>query len=358
MEQEKISVILPVYNGAAWIGECIRSIQAQTWKNWELLVLDDSSRDGTGELVQRFAGTDGRIRLVNRKKKGVSSARNQGIAETDGAYFTFVDADDKLAPRMFEVLAACLETEKSDLAVCDYYRWDGTETGVFLRSGEKIPADRDNSVDRDNPADRDNSAARENPARAAKTVDAAAYLADYLLRGNTRCWSALYRRRTAGSVRFREELSIGEDMMFLMDLLPALSRVTITDYRGYYYRVNLSGAMLRPFTPSYMDEVKSWRLACRRVESLYPAQRARVYSILAVSAMLAAGKLARLSGKERAGYRAQIAACKEAVREALAVPGAKRELPPGYRFKTGLYRTSPALYLALYHFWKREEAVG
>lgn len=79
--------------------------------------------------------------------------------------------------------------------------------------------------------------------------------------------------------------------MFLMDLLTQISSVSITEYRGYFYRINEQGAMLKPFKPSYMDEIKSWELACRLVEKEFPSQKGRVYSILAVSAMLAAGKL-------------------------------------------------------------------
>lgn len=101
-------------------------------------------------------------------------------------------------------------------------------------------------------------------------------------------------------------MSIGEDMMFLMDLLMQISSVSITEYRGYFYRINEQGAMLKPFKPSYMDEIKSWELACRLVEKEFPSQKGRVYSILAVSAMLAAGKLRAcpvLNGKIPDGSR-------------------------------------------------------
>ena len=153
------------------------------------------------------------------------------------------------------------------------------------------------------------------------------YVSDYLLRGNTRCWSVLYRRSAIGQIRFREDLSIGEDMMFLMDLL-------------------------KPFKPSYMDEIKSWELACRLVEKEFPSQKGRVYSILAVSAMLAAGKIARLPGAERKKYQTEVVQCRSAVQKGLAASGAKEELPKGYRIKTMLFTACPALYLALYHHWK------
>lgn len=141
-------------------------------------------------------------------------------------------------------------------------------------------------------------------------------------------------------------------MMFLMDLLMQISSVSITEYRGYFYRINEQGAMLKPFKPSYMDEIKSWELACRLVEKEFPSQKGRVYSILAVSAMLAAGKIARLPGAERKKYQAEVAQCHSAVQKGLAASGAKEELPKGYRIKTMLFTACPALYLALYHHWK------
>lgn len=128
---------------------------------------------------------------------------------------------------------------------------------------------------------------------------------------------------------FPEDLSIGEDMMFLMDLLMQISSVSITEYRGYFYRINEQGAMLKPFKPSYMDEIKSWELACRLVEKEFPSQKGRVYSILAVSAMLAAGKIARLPGAERKKYQTEVVQCRSAVQKGLAASGGKRGAAEG-----------------------------
>lgn len=352
----KISVILPVYNGAAWLEECVQSILAQTFVNFELLILDDNSTDGTTELAERLSGSDSRIRLICREKKGVSSARNQGLEETDGEYVTFVDADDKIDCEMLQILLRCLTEEKSDLAFCDYYTWDEKKEERFEQLSDKTENWKKsenkvlNRINSDITAH--NSRETDNRENSVITVDRKTYLSDYLLRGNTRCWSILYRRKAIGDVRFREDLTIGEDMMFLMDLLPGLSRVTVTGYKGYYYRVNAAGAMLRPFTLSYMDEVKSWKLAGDRIARDYPQQKARVFGILAVSAMLAAGKLALLSSKERKKYRECILECRHTVRESLLIPGAKQQLPRGYSVKTAIFTACPSIYLWLYHLWK------
>lgn len=344
-KQGRISIIMPVYNGVSWIGECIESIRQQTDTNWELLVLDDHSTDGTTELVLKLAEEDSRILPILRQKNGVSAARNEGLEKAQGEFVTFVDADDKLDTQMLSVLRTMLEQTESDLAVCDYYRWNGKPDGIYNRSEELLKTD----------AERSENAARANKVLrvdGVRVYNRSEYVSDYLLRGNTRCWSVLYRRSAIGQIRFREDLSIGEDMMFLMDLLMQISRVSITEYRGYFYRINEQGAMLKPFKPSYMDEIKSWELACRLVEKEFPSQKGRVYSILAVSAMLAAGKIARLPGAERKKYQTEVVQCRSAVQKGLAASGAKEELPKGYRIKTMLFTACPALYLALYHHWK------
>lgn len=245
-KQGRISIIMPVYNGVSWIGECIESIRQQTDTNWELLVLDDHSTDGTTELVFKLAEEDSRILPILRQKNGVSAARNEGLEKAQGEFIMFVDADDKLDPQMLSVLRAMLGQTESDLAVCDYYRWNGKPDGIYNRSEELLKTD----VEREKNAARAKKVLRADGTEKAgaeavsqqravcvesvRVYNRSEYVSDYLLRGNTRCWSVLYRRSAIGQIRFREDLSIGEDMMFLMDLLMQISSVSITAYRGYF----------------------------------------------------------------------------------------------------------------------------
>jgi len=111
--------------------------------------------------------------------------------------------------------------------------------------------------------------------------------------------------------------------------------------------------MLRPFVPAYMDEIKAWKLARDRILAEYPQQEARVSSILAVSAILVAGKLARLDAKQRRQYRTYVQECRSVVRAALKIKGAAKELPAGYGIKTKLFLFWPEGYLKLYHIWKK-----
>lgn len=333
MVKNKVSVIIPVYNGVKWIRECIESVLVQTHQEFEILVMDDHSTDGTTEVVRRMEAEDVRIRLVLRESRGVSGARNEGLAQSDGEYVTFLDADDKLDKYMLETMIGCLQKENSDMVSCGYYLWDAdvkaaqeTESLNTVQSAEGI--------------------------HRVKTVDREHYVSDYLLRQHTHCWGVLYQRTVIADVGFREELTIGEDMMFLVDLLPGLNRVSITDYKGYYYRTNESGATLRPFVPAYMDEIKSWKLAFDIIGRDYPQCRPQVAGILTVSAILAAGKISRLSSRERKRYSGCVEECRKTVKMALKQPGAKENLPAGYGIKSTMFMYFPKIYLRLYHMWK------
>lgn len=326
MIREKVSVVIPVYNGAAWIEECICSVLNQTWENFEIIVLDDHSNDGTIEILQKLVKKDSRIQLIIREGRGVSGARNEGIAQSNGEFVTFLDADDKLAKNMLETLIGHLREENSDMAACGYYRWI------------------------------ENSAIEEKDVKdyVVKTVDREHYLSDYLLHHYTHCWGVVYKRNVVENVLFREGLSIGEDMMFLMDLLPKLSKVTVVGYKGYYYRMNPKGATLKVFVPTYMDEVKSWQLAGEMIRREYPRCLPHVEGIKAVSALLVVGKIAQLSGKERKKYQGFVDECQRVVKEALRISGVRENLPSGYGIKTKLFMEYPKVYLNLYHLWKKK----
>lgn len=96
MDNPKISVIIPVYNGEQFIETAINSVINQTYTNYEIIVVNDGSVDNTREIVNKIAFKNEKIKLINKENAGVSVARNIGVRETTGEYLTFLDADDKL----------------------------------------------------------------------------------------------------------------------------------------------------------------------------------------------------------------------------------------------------------------------
>jgi len=106
MSEMLISVIVPVYNiEKEYLERCIRSICGQTYKNLEILLVDDGATDGSGAVCDRFAAEDDRIRVFHKENGGSSSARNLGIKEAQGEYIGFIDSDDYIEPDMYELLA-------------------------------------------------------------------------------------------------------------------------------------------------------------------------------------------------------------------------------------------------------------
>lgn len=103
-----ISVIVPVYNIKDYLERCVRSIMNQTYQNLEILLVDDGSTDGSGEICERLAKEDERIRVFHKENGGSSSARNLGIREARGAYLGFIDSDDYIEPDMYELLATAI----------------------------------------------------------------------------------------------------------------------------------------------------------------------------------------------------------------------------------------------------------
>lgn len=114
----QISVIVPVFNVATHVGACIRSLRAQTWTNFEALVVDDGSTDGSGELAHREFGDDPRFRLIRQENRGLSGARNTGLMNARGAFIAFLDSDDRFAPRFLERMRDALIADGSDWAAC------------------------------------------------------------------------------------------------------------------------------------------------------------------------------------------------------------------------------------------------
>ena len=124
-----ISVIIPVYNVEEYLCRCVDSVLDQTYRNTEILLVDDGSPDNCPAICDEYARQDARVRVLHQENKGLSGARNAGIDVAKGQWLAFVDSDDYLAPDFLERLLEACERTGSDLSVC---RWE------YVR-GEKIP---------------------------------------------------------------------------------------------------------------------------------------------------------------------------------------------------------------------------
>lgn len=121
MSDIKITAIMPVYGVEKYVGKCIESLQAQTFKDWELIAVDDGSPDKSGEICDEYAKNDSRITVIHKENGGAPSARNTAIPQAKGEYLYFVDSDDWAEPTMFEDMYNAAKKNDAQLVVAGYY---------------------------------------------------------------------------------------------------------------------------------------------------------------------------------------------------------------------------------------------
>lgn len=334
--QPLISVIVPVYNGEPYLKNCIETIEAQTYRPLEVIIVNDGSTDKTAEVCAGLAKEYPNLRYITTDDLGVSVSRNNGIAQAKGEYLTFVDADDRIHPQLLEHLYDAIVQTDSDIAGCGFGIWRNDQEWEIL--SKSVAA---------------------TPEAGKRYHTAADYIAGELLQGNSRCWSKLYRRKTLDAMKqhtgtwFTEGLTIGEDMLFLMHLLQETARVVELDFKGYGYYQNPQGAMNRSFRPEYMDQLQCWELAREQVRTLSPESEHKINSILLISILLTAGKLAALPGAERRQYEGYVKECHQKLLCEKKDRDAVRLLTKGYRFKVCFFAAAPKLYLWCYHLCRK-----
>ena len=118
-----ISVIVPVYKVEPYLARCVDSILAQTYTDFELILVDDCSPDNCGAMCDAYAEQDKRIRVIHKKNGGLSDARNVGIEFAKGDYITFIDSDDLVHPQTFELLMQSLKKSEAEISMCGFQRF-------------------------------------------------------------------------------------------------------------------------------------------------------------------------------------------------------------------------------------------
>ncbi len=334
MREELISVVVPVHNGQDYLKNCIDSIEAQSYDNLEILVVNDGSTDETAAVCEELKKSYGNVQVFSLNDVGVSAARNYALERAQGAYITFVDADDRLCPGVLSYLYERINATKSDLAGCRFVPW-GTKRDweeICALDAEKRLAD---------------AVAEES------CFDRKCYLIDSILKDNCRCWSKLYRKSLLEKVRFREGLTVGEDMLFLVDLLPFLGQAVETDYPGYGYYQNPAGVMQRPFAPAYMDQITCWELAEKEILQMDGGLESVTAAKIITAVMLTVGKIALCAPGERRKAGKYLTRCRKLLGERMQVKGSAGYLPKGYRLKANCFYCLPGVYVWCYGMLQR-----
>ena len=326
-----ISVIVPVYNGEEYLANCIDSIENQTYQPLEVVIVNDGSADGTEEVCKQLGEAYDNVRWITLPDLGVSAARNAGMKEAKGEYLTFVDADDRIRPQMLQILYDALVHSGSAVVGCGFTSWKTQREWELLE--KSFPAQIEEAV----------------------VFTKKEFLKQQILEGNSRCWSKLYDGKILkkNNLQFQEGLTIGEDMLFLVQLLPYIEKIAEVDFQGYGYYQNPQGAMNRRFDDTYMNQIRCWKVAREEAIKMDEACYTKITSILLISIMLTAGKLAELPARERKQYGNYVKEChSELLRERKNVK-AMLLLSGGYRAKVWLFAIAPHIYLNLYHMHRK-----
>lgn len=343
MKEQLISIIVPIYNGEAYLDRCVQSILAQTYSDWELLLIDGASTDRTPAMCDAWQRKDERIRVFHAKEnRGVSEGRNRGIREAQGGYLMFVDADDWLLPDCLQRLYQDMQIPGVEIAGCGFQSCTDEDWDKPQRN------------------------AQTDQIGSSVFIAGKDFLKEGILKRDTRCWSKLYRRNVVEGHYFREDYTIGEDMLFVWEVTKGANLISSSTYPGYCYYHNVNGTMLKPFRKTDMDQIRCWQFllgALRQENAQAEVQSmADVYdndviseaaSILIISCMLVAGKLALLPGRARKEHEDIQRKCSQALKKTLRIPGAFEKLDRSYRIKVRMYSKAPKLYLTLYHIGKK-----
>lgn len=239
----KISIIIPIYNAEKYLHRCIDSIISQTFTDFELLLINDGSKDISGAICENYAAIDSRITIFHKENKGVGSARNLGLVNAIGEYIMFVDSDDYMLPSMLEVMLSTLESKKADLVVCGT-----TETG----GGYWRPiADVDYSINQ-------------------LKKNFVSLLHTELL---SPPWNKIYKKEIIGSNRFCEDISFGEDLLFNIQYLEKCENISFIKESPFFHEKENENSLVVKFNRNrLLDIEKVWVVVDRfseRKEGLY-----------------------------------------------------------------------------------------
>lgn len=211
-----ISIIIPVYNTAPYLGRCMDSVINQTYKNLEIICVDDGSTDGSEIILDEYAKKDARIKAVHKQNGGESSARNVGLRMMMGEYVGFMDCDDWIEPEMYEKLVIAITEKNVDMAASAWYK-DFDEASIRI----------------------------ENQLLVSKEVFEREALLNYIYqrdyyRGFTYMWNKLYRRglfydEGGQLILFDEDLMLGGDVLYLGRLALNTKRAFYLDEAFYHY---------------------------------------------------------------------------------------------------------------------------
>lgn len=236
-----ISIIVPVYNIESYIMKCLDSIISQTFRNFEVILVNDGSTDNSGDICDLYVKKDKRIRFINKKNGGLSSARNAGIQIAQGEYLGFVDGDDWIDKDMFSQLYRLCNETNSDISIC---KFDREINGKLIEKNEiEFTKEMDN-------------------------IEAMRELFKGVLYRFSAC-NKLFKKTLFENIEFPEG-RIHEDLSTTYKLFASANKVIFTNYRGYIYVKRENSILTSRYNEKRLDAFIGWDEMLTFMKKRYP----------------------------------------------------------------------------------------
>lgn len=247
-----VSIVIPVYNAEKTIKECINSILNQTYKNIEIICINDGSTDNSMELLNKYSQLDSRIKVIDKENRGVSSARNLGIKNANGEYISFVDSDDWLEANMIEKLINVIKNKNVDVVRCNNY----------------IDQDKKNiSFDKEI-----NNKTIENK----KIIECIEKIVEGKIPAYVPCLIAK-KELVLKTNLFDEKIVLMEDALFYIDLFSKCKSIYFLNDPLYHYRTNLESCT--QYKKNYVRNINNIILVNRKMKELFVKNNINIKNI-------------------------------------------------------------------------------
>lgn len=260
-----VSILIPCYNVEQYLSQCLDSVVNQTYKELQIVLVDDGSMDNTLRVAQMFADVDSRIEIYHQENQGVSPTRNYLLEKIKGDYLLFVDSDDWMEPDMVEFLLVESESSDADISTCGMVINDTAVSSDF----KKVEHTSLSAVER--------------------------FLYHTEFRGSL--WNKLVKTSLLHNERFHCGISYGEDALFCWQILKHCHKVNYTDRQLYHYRMNQTSISHSNFGAKKLSGHKVWETICADVEMYYPQFSDIAYARFALEDMYL------LRDASQSGYR-------------------------------------------------------
>ena len=273
-----ISVIVPVYNAEAFLCKCIDSIRVQTYQNLEIVLVNDGSVDRSAEICNYYAQQDIRVKVLHQRNKGVSEARNYGIAMANGDYIGFVDADDWIEKEMYQSLYELIEQYEADVSIHSFFVEDSVGNDLSRTCSENSDVFIMNSKE------------------AIKEMNYARRFAGHLC-------NKLFRRELFQGLFLNKDITIYEDMLFLWDVFHKANRVVYKDRKVYHYIMQPESALSSGWKESFLTVFNATEAMLKKTKKEYPELLPYAQKTVLLSCLVVAMKLQDTNKLDKIYYK-------------------------------------------------------